>query len=118
MNQKSDFKNITELLDPEELQQFCFELPGLSHADVKKAECNANSNHPELKARGVLHLWHQRNGRRAIRQAILQALGRCGYMHAVEQLREKWDLTGKYILNILYISSTRIRHKKCCFNCN
>ena len=97
MNPTSDFKTIVELLDPEELQRFCLELPGLSRADVKKAEHRANSDDPELKAREVLHLWHQRNGRQATRQAVLQALGRCGYTNAVEHLIEKWDLGGRFI---------------------
>ena len=94
MDPKPDFGEIIRLLGPPELQKFCLELPGLSYEDVKKAEYNANSNDPELRAREVLQLWHQRNGQQATRQAVLRTLRRCGYIKALTQLRKQWNLAG------------------------
>ena len=102
VNPKPDFKDIIELLDPDELHKFCFQLDGLSCADAKKAERKANSDDPELKAREVLYLWHQRNGRQATRQVVLQAMEKCGFASAAEKLEEKWDSAGNlYMIPVI-----------------
>ena len=94
---KSDFDDIIGLLGPAELKHFYSKLDGLSHQDVEKAVCSANTSDVNLQAKSVLRLWHQRNGRQATRQAVFHALAGLGYRNVMEQLKRKWICTGKHL---------------------
>ena len=93
---ESDFKDIVDLFHlADQLKRFYFELNGLSRPVIKHAEQKANSSDGKSKAMAVLHEWHRRNGPKATREVILQALEKCKFTNAMYKLREKWHLPGE-----------------------
>ncbi|XP_072028048.1 uncharacterized protein [Amphiura filiformis] len=93
--EETDFKDVVELLRPEELQHLYIAM-GIPHAQAEKAEKKANTSDVELKGMEVLYVWKQMNGPKATRNAILKALEKCSYISSKQQLENIWKK--KYLL--------------------
>ena len=87
---ESDIRDIGQLLEPEELRDF-YRALGLQPQEVEE---EGEAEDEDLKARKVLDLWQQRNGRPASRQDILEALGKCQRGDAVGRLMSCWVSNG------------------------
>ena len=61
-------------MGPDELRKLFHEL-GIRQRDIEKVERSANTDNIDLKAKAVLRWWVKTNGRKATREAILEALG-------------------------------------------
>ena len=91
---EDDLNDVTELLDPDDLQKLFDELQ-IHHRDVRKAEERVSTKDVDLKARAVLRHWKKIQGHKASKQFILDALDRCENIQAKENLIAAWEMKGK-----------------------
>ncbi|XP_072013560.1 uncharacterized protein [Amphiura filiformis] len=87
-----DFQDVIAPMTTDQLQKLFLAL-GLKRAAVEKAERSANTSDIELKALAVLQLWRQHKGKAATREAVLEALGKCGNLEVKSGLQHQWNLS-------------------------
>ena len=85
-------------LQSDDLHNLFSELD-IEDTDVEKAEKMADSRDFKLQANKVLKMWRTKNGKKATRKAIINALTECNLIEAKEILEEKWGLViqGKFL---------------------
>ena len=81
-----DLMAVIDLLDPAQLQKLYVRL-GLQKTDTGKAKYLESRTTPDLQ---VLLQWRKNRGSEATKEAIMQALDKCGNMEARDYLFWKW----------------------------
>ena len=81
------------MLGPADLQNLFYSLR-LTTPDIEKAEGSSGTSDVDLRARKVLEMWRQRNGKQATRERVLQALGACENKNARDKLEQIWNTEG------------------------
>ena len=66
----------------------------IKYTDIEKDEVGAGLPHPDFKATKVLISWRQGKAGEATRQALLDALTRCGNIYVKEILEDMWNGKG------------------------
>ena len=80
---------VAKLLGIDEMK-FLYDEIGLESRDVEKAETEANTTKPTLKARRVLLEWRKIKRHSATRESVLEALNKCGSIKAMDELQQTW----------------------------
>ena len=62
----------------------------LENADIETAKRRADRNDVKLQAVEIFMFWRQRNGKRASRLALIEALYNCDLVEAKEILEDEW----------------------------
>ena len=108
---ENHFRDVTQLLGPDDLQQLYHAL-NLTYSDVEKEERNADTTDVNIRALHVLRLWRNRLGRNATRKTILDALEKCRNMEARDILDYTWNERGTLFtitkFKILFLSSYKM----------
>ena len=81
-----DLMGVIDLLDPAQLQKLYVRM-GLEKTDTDKAKYHESRMHPDL---GILRQWRKTRGPEATKDALLQALEKCGNMEARDNLSWRW----------------------------
>ncbi|XP_072016961.1 uncharacterized protein [Amphiura filiformis] len=90
----SDLWEVIKRLSPNDLQCLYIEL-GIGLKDVETWELDAGPGATvHFKARKVLAMWRQRNGKIATKKALLEALKKCRQLAVKEELEIQWELKG------------------------
>ena len=92
-----DFGDVTNQLDSDDLHELFYALDIKKHC-FDKDEKNADSTHPDLKAKEVLISWRNHEGHNATRQALLDALEKAKNIEAKETLEDMWNGNSKEII--------------------
>ncbi|XP_072044888.1 NLR family CARD domain-containing protein 4-like [Amphiura filiformis] len=84
-----DLDDVIELLDPTDLQKL-FDALNIEYRYLKRAKKGAATDDADQRVKAVFRQWRKNLGHEATRQAILDALLRCGNTLAKDTLEEKW----------------------------
>ena len=85
-------KDITSLVDKLGFADLCrlyLELD-LNDAEVEDAQSQARAPGKLAKALQVFHKWQQREGAKATKMALLQALKECKLIDTMEKMQAEW----------------------------
>ena len=74
---------------------YLFEALDIDYREIEKAQYEADTNDVNLQAKNVLRKWKQKIGKKATRNAILEALKECKFTSAIEELQKTWAITAK-----------------------
>ena len=83
--------DVIDELTPDELLKVYDKLD-IPYREVEKAHAKAATNDPDEKAKTVFRRWVQKNGSKATRQSILDALSDAGLINTKELLEGQWGM--------------------------